>query len=101
MEACPLNMEEDVRRTARVVRVPELAGNRMIGGSRTDCSRWWFHAYGAPDGECDNMISSSTSVTNLLGVEVQGLTENSKHRLAEALGDVHFGGQRKTVCHHG
>ena len=49
-----------------------------------------FLAYGAPDGERDNMISVLKLVTNLmkcnkLNVEVKGLTDTSKERLAEAM----------------
>ena len=29
-------------------------------------SRWFFPAYGAPSGECDNMISALKMVTNLM-----------------------------------
>ena len=49
-----------------------------------------FLADGAPDGECANMTSALTLVTNLtkgnkLGVEVKDLAESGRERLTEAL----------------
>ena len=50
-----------------------------------------FPVYGAPDGECDRIISALELVTNVmkgnkLGVVVQGFTERSENRLAGAFG---------------
>ena len=75
--------------------------NRLQIGD-TASEQVFFPTCGAPDGECDNMISALILVKNLmkcnkLGVVVKGLTEISKNRLTEALG----GGQCKSVGHHG
>ena len=63
-----------------------------------------FHAHGAPDGECGNMVSALKLVTNLiegnkLGVEVKGLTESSKERIDATttvcvVGGAEFAGNR-------
>ena len=60
-----------------------------------------FPAVGAPDAECDNMVTGLIHVTvlmqgNKLGVEAV-LTENSKIRFVEGLEAFIFGGQSKSV----
>ena len=54
-----------------------------------------FPAYGAPDGECYNIISAFKLITNLIkgdefGVEARGLVKGSKEELAEALATFIF-----------
>ena len=53
-------------------------------------SRWFSFVYGAPDGDCDNVISALKWVTNLvtcnkLGVEMKDFLGIRKSILAEAL----------------